>query len=88
MVTFQKYYNPADFEFEWTKNNYYSWDRKAAHKAALRARNDEMRRLQHEGYDVTAFILRDQIVSKGGIGTGRPHIKLSVTCYGLSANKE
>ena len=87
MKNVQRTFNPADYEFEWKTWNDYSWNRKAAHKAALRARNDEVRRLRREGYNVTTFTLRDQIVSKGGIGTVRGHFDFCVNCYGLNASK-
>lgn len=87
MANMQRTFNPADYNFEWISWNDYRWNRKAAHKAALRARNDEVRRLRREGYTVTTFSLRDQIVSKGGIGSTRAHVEFCVNCYGLNASK-
>ncbi len=81
----QATYNPIDFCFAWTEDGWYSWDGKAAHKAALAARNAEARKLRKEGRQVFTFSLPDQLISRGGIGSGRPHIEHFVTVYGLNA---
>ena len=83
----QRGYNPIDFDFEWTDDGWYKWDGKSAHKKALKARNDEAKRLKKEGYTVTKFTLKDQLVRRGGIGSGHPEIDHIVTCYYLDAHK-
>ncbi len=81
----QKTFNPFHYCFSWTDNGWYEWDRRQAHKEALQARNEEVRRLRREGYDVRCFSLSGQLVRKGGAGSGRPDIEAVVNCYGLDA---
>jgi hypothetical protein len=82
--TMQKTFNPFSFCFAWTEN-WYEWDRKAAHKEALKARNEEAKRLQKAGKRVVKFSMPNQLVRKGGINSGKPDIEAVVTCYGLNA---
>lgn len=87
----QQTYNPINFDFEWTEDGteygWYKWDSKSAHKKALKARNAEAKRLKKEGYSVTKFCLRDQLVRRGGIGSNHPEIDHIVTCYGVDYRK-
>ena len=80
----QRTFNPLDFGFEWT-DGWYRFDHKAAHKAALAARNREAKRLRGMGYAVRCFTHRNQLMSMGGIGSGHPHIQQVVSVYGLNA---
>lgn len=82
----QKTYNPFDYCFSWTENGWYAWDRRKAHKEAMKARNAEARRLRKEGYSVHCFSLPGQLVRKGGIGSGKPDVEAVVNCYGLNAD--
>jgi len=82
----QRTYNPLDHGFEFS-NDWYTFDRKAAHAAALKQRNREARDLRKQGYAVTCFTLGEQLVSRGGIGSGNPHIELVVSVFGLNASK-
>jgi hypothetical protein len=77
----QKIFNPANYTFKWTEGGWYSWDYEAAHKAALQARNAEAKRLKAAGHSVRKGSLRNQLITKGGIGSGRPEISLVVNCY-------
>ena len=81
----QQTFNPIDYGFEWTEDGWYSFDENAR-KEALRARNKEAKRLREQGYNVRCFTLSNQLMSKGGIGSGRPHIQLVVSVYGLNAH--
>lgn len=81
----QKMFSPTDYNFEWTED-WYKWDRDAAHKAALKARNAEAKRLKSEGYAVQKYSRKDQLISKGGIGGDKPHLTLIANCYGLDAH--
>ena len=80
----QRTFNPANFEFAWT-DGWYTWDRKAAHSAALKARNTEAKRLQAQGKRVIKSSLPGQIITRGGIGSGHPEIDLCVTVYMVEA---
>lgn len=82
----QRLFNPIKYGFEWTLDGWYSWDSKAAHKAALSARNTAAKHLRADGHKVRCFTVRNQLISVGGIGTGRPHIEEVVTVYGLNAD--
>ena len=82
----QQTFNPVRYGFSWTDDGWYDWDSKAGHKAALQARNAEVKRLRAEGRRVRCFTLRNQLISLGGIGSGRPHIEEIVTVYGLNAD--
>ena len=89
----QEIFNPLDYGFRWTdpepgeEFGWYEYDGKPAEKAALRARNARARELERKGYRVRKFSLGRQLCSRGGIGTGHPHIELFVPCYGLNADK-
>lgn len=86
MTHSQQTFNPIDYGFSWT-DDWYTWDRKAGHSAALKARNAEAKRLQKAGYTVTKFTLSGQLVCRGGIGSGHPQIETVVNCYGLNVSK-
>ena len=83
----QHIFNPLNFGFTWTADNWYNFDHEAAHKEALKARNAMARKLRKEGHKVSCFSLPNQLVSRGGIGSGHPHIELVINSYGLNAYK-
>ena len=78
-----KTFNPLDYGFRWTCE-WYVYDGKPAEKAALAARNAMARHLRKEGRTVHTGSLGKQLVTKGGIGTGRPQIELIVPIYTLT----
>lgn len=80
----QQIFNPADFHFNWTEN-WYEWDRTAAHREALKARNARARELRRQGRKVDTFVLAGQTLTLGGINSGHPEIDLCVNAYGLNA---
>jgi hypothetical protein len=86
----QQIFNPADYTFEWTvptaadPMGWYKWDRTESHRFALRDRNQCAVSLRENGYNPVLFSLRDQLITRGGIGSGHPEISLVVTCYGLN----
>lgn len=82
-MTHQKIFNPIDYTFKWTED-WYKWDRVEAHKAALKARNAEAKRLKTLGLKVRKYSLKDQLISMGGIGSDKPHINLVVNCYAVN----
>ena len=77
--------DPTSFQFFWTDDGWYTFDRQAAHKAAIAERRRRAKELKAQGYKVRLSTLSDQLISKGGIGSGRPHIELVVNCYMLYA---
>ena len=86
-MTTQQVFSPIKFGFEFTADGWYAFDRKDATAKARKARDDAARELKSEGYEVRKFSLPNQLVSMGGIGSGRPHIEEIVTCYGLNATR-
>ncbi len=78
----QKSFNPIDFCFTWT-NDWYEWDSKEAHKQAQQKRNEEAKRFKQQGKRTKKSTLRNQLVSRGGIGSGKPHVQEYVTVYYL-----
>lgn len=90
----QRSYCPMDYNFQWTPPKageafgWYEWDRKAAHSAALKARNAEAKRLAAKGYLVRKYSQPDQLITNGGIGTPNPEISHYVTIYCLDANEQ
>lgn len=77
----QKTFNPANFNFAWTDDGWYEWDHKAAHSAALKARNAEAKALQAQGRRVIKSSLPGQMITRGGIGSGKPEISMFVTVF-------
>jgi len=78
----QQTFNPMNFLFSWTKD-WYEWDGTAAHKAALKARNAEAKRLKAQGKRVRSWSMPNQSITRGGIGSGHPEIDHFVTVYVL-----
>ncbi len=80
----QQTFNPVDFGgFAWT-GDWYRWDAVRGHLEAKRARDDATRRLRREGHKVRSFRLANQVISRGGVGSGHPHIDFVVVIYGLN----
>ena len=77
-------FNPVDYGFQFTPDGWYKFDSAAAHKAAMKARNARAKELRAAGYQVRAFTLGSQLISMGGIGSGRPHIEVVVSAYYLN----
>jgi hypothetical protein len=72
-----------DYGFKWT-DDWYEWDRKEAIKHAKQQRNEALKHLRSLGVKCTPFSLGDQLVSKGGIGSGHPHIEEWSRAYGIN----
>jgi hypothetical protein len=82
----QQTYNPIDYGFSWTNDDWYEWDSDAAHKAARQARDAQARDLKSEGFTVRKFSIPSQLISRGGIGSGRAHVEFVVSIYGINVN--
>ena len=78
----QKAFNPVNYFWTWTKD-WYEWDREAAIKAARRDRDAEAKRLEARGYRVRKSSSPNQLITRGGIGSGHPQIEEIVTVYRL-----
>lgn len=76
----QKSFNPIDFGFAWT-TDWYTFDSKAAHSAALKARNAFAKQMAAQGYTVRKWSLSNQWITRGGIGSSHPEITQIVTVY-------
>ena len=85
--TMQRHFNPIDYGFEFTPDGWYRFDRKAATAAARKERDSEAKRMKAEGYAVRKWSHPNQLISKGGIGSGQPHIEEIVTVYGFNAER-
>ena len=83
----QKYFNPIDYFFSWTKDGWYTWEASLARKEAMKKRNEYAKELKSQGYKVVKSSLRDQLITRGGIGSGNPQVEFVVNCYGLYALK-
>lgn len=73
-------FNPIDHGFRWV-DDWYEFDSTQAHQAAKDARDQEARRLKATGRKVKRGTVRNQLISRGGIGSGHPHIDLFVHVY-------
>jgi len=80
----QESFNPVDYCFAWTADGWYSWDRPAAIKAAKQARTARVKELKARGITPRPFTLSSQLISRGGIGSGRPHVEFVTSVYYLN----
>lgn len=86
----QETFNPVNYCFRWTDPKpgetfgWYEWDSKAAHSEALKARNARKRELAKRGIKARAWSNPGSLMSRGGIGSGKPHIELYATVYHLN----
>ena len=70
-----------EFGFRWTPGNWYEYDGPSAEKKARQARDAFAKELAARGEKPRKGSLGSQLVSKGGIGSGRPHIELYTKCF-------
>ncbi len=77
-------FSSVDYRFAWTADGWYSYDRKAAEAAALKARNARMQELRKQGKRVVGFSLRNQLFTLGGVGTEHPEISVWGKAYGIN----
>lgn len=83
----QKGFNPVNYCFKWTED-WYDWDSATGKKEAMKARNDYARELKKQGYTVKKWTLKDQLVRRGGIGSGHPDVEFWTNSYYVDAFKE
>lgn len=93
MKNIQEIFNPLDYGFKWVRDNrynppyWYEYDGAKSKKKALIARNKRAKELRAQGYTVVSKTMRSQLLSMGGIGSGRPHVTLVVNVPILTAFK-
>jgi hypothetical protein len=75
-------FNPINYGFRWTAD-WYEFDSKAAHKAAMKARNARAKELKARGIAVRKSTNGGQLITRGGIGSGHPQIENIVSVYRL-----
>ena len=81
----QQTFNPVDFgDFRWTDDNWYSWNQSAGQLEARRARDAKATILRKAGHQVRKFSLRNQVISRGGVGSGHSHVTFVVTVFGIN----
>lgn len=82
-------FDSLDYGFTWTAPTaadpmgWYEFDAKSAERAARAARDKKARELRKAGHTVTVFASTG-LRSRGGIGSGRPHIETYANSYGLN----
>lgn len=79
-------FNPVDYTFCWV-DDWYDWDHTTAHKVAKAARNAMAKTYRASGYRVKCRSSNHNLMSRGGIGSGHPHIEFLVTVYTLEVIK-
>jgi hypothetical protein len=91
MVHNVKRFNPVNRCFKWTlvEGNEYGWyefDSEEAHRVAKLERDEFARSLKSlPGVaNVKKRTLKNQLITRGGIGSGHPEISLLVTVYEVS----
>ena len=84
----QQTFNPIDYGFNWTEDNWYTFDYDGAHKRALAARNKRARELRKRGHKVTVSTIKNQRITRGGIGSGKPEITQIVSIYMLNVRDD
>jgi len=80
-------FNPVDYDFKWVKD-WYEWDRAPAHKKAMQHRNKEAADFKKRGWKVRKSTVKNQLIKRGGIGTGKPELDFHVTIYIFDASRE
>ncbi len=80
----QESFCPVDFGFMWA-GDWYEWDYQAGREAAKVARNVRAKELKMAGYTVKCSTSPNQLITRGGIGSGHPQIEHVVTCYVINA---
>ncbi len=82
----QMIFSSLDYGFRWV-GDWYEYDGEDAEKAARKARDAKASEFKKAGRRVKKFSLGKQLMSRGGIGSGRPHIELWTKAYGLNYSK-
>lgn len=76
-------FNPIDYKFRWTESGY-EWDAKAAHEEARKDWLAMDAELREDGLNPDKIIRYNVVITRGGHGTGRPEVTVTVTLYVLA----
>jgi hypothetical protein len=84
-------FNPADYAFKWTEDRvqpgcslgWYEWSYDIAHRIAKEERDSQYKLYKSKGLKVRRWVLKNQTIRRGGIGSGHPDIELVVNVYKL-----
>jgi hypothetical protein len=85
-------YDPTDYCFEWTPPEdptnpfdvgWYKWDSVKAHEEAKAARDAHYNEMKKKGRKVKRSQMRNQLITRGGIGSEHPQVEFLVTIYRL-----
>ena len=79
----QETFNPVDFCFTWTADGWYTWSYENGHAEAKRERDLRYKELKARGLNPRRRSQAGCLISRGGIGSGRPHVEFVVTVYRL-----
>lgn len=77
----QMSFNPIHYGFRWTDDGWYEFDELDAKNRAWKARAEFVKELRKDGFTTILKSSTKQLISRGGIGSGRPHIELLVRVY-------
>ena len=86
-MSIQRVFNPIHYGFEFTADGWYRFDRKAATLAARRERDAAAKAMKADGFTVRKWTEPNQLITRGGIGSGHPQIEEIVNVYGFNATK-
>lgn len=87
-------FNPINYTFKWMTvvGNPYGWyefDSAEAHRQAKADRDASARALRTNGFtNVKKHSLKNNLMKRGGIGSGHPEIEELVTVYNVSWEEE
>jgi hypothetical protein len=81
MIGTQHSFSPIDYTFKWDGNGWYDYDEDAGKVLAKKDRDDYAAELKRDGYKVRKSVRKNNLRSKGGIGSGNPHIELVVPSF-------
>mgnify|MGYP001562560384 CR=1 FL=1 len=78
-------FNPIDYSFAWT-DDWYVFDEEVGSSKAIEACNFAYAKLKSLGKNPKRFTMQNQLMKRGGVGTGNPQIEIFVTIYGINAD--
>jgi len=76
----EKHFNPVDYFFTWTED-WFEWDFVRAEQKARQDANELYFRLRRERKNPRKRTLKNQLITRGGIGSGHPQIEQIVDVF-------
>ena len=87
-------FNPVDYGFKWIEQiirandgvdyGWYEFNSLDAHELAKQKRDERAKELKSSGHKIVKHTLKNQLITRGGIGSGHPEISVIVTVYEVS----